>query len=134
MKTKLYSIFSACVTGIGIGIPVTLCCMSVLGGYNGVVREFLVWTVASALFGVLSLLIFQMSNELSLPVATGLHCVGCMVVAAGAGAIVGYGDTFLEVLLAILPVFLAVYILIYGLSYRAMKQEAKRINEELKHK
>ena len=60
MKAKLFSVFTACITGIGIGIPITLLCMTCLGGFNAVVKEFLVWTVASALFGALSLLLFQL--------------------------------------------------------------------------
>lgn len=134
MKNKLLSIFTACISGIGIGIPITLCCMTLIGGYNGVVREFLIWTVASALFGVLSLLLFQQPGNLSLPAATALHCAGCMVVAAAAGAIIGYADSFLSLLLGILPVFVIVYSLLYGSFYFAMKKEARRINEELEQK
>ena len=134
MKNKLFPIYSACISGIGIGIPITLCCMTIIGGFNGVIREFLVWTVASALFGVLSLLLFQLPNSLSLPVATALHCIGCMVTAAGAAAIVGYADSFLELLLGILPVFLIVYTVLYGSFYIIMKKEAQRINQELNSK
>lgn len=134
MKNKLAPIFSACITGIGIGAPVTLCCMILIGGFNGVIREFLVWTAASALFGLLSLLIFQLPNSLPLPAATALHCISCMLVAATAGAIIGYADSFLELLLAILPVFLLVYGLLYGISFFIMKREAQRINEELRNK
>jgi len=134
MKNKLFPVFAACISGIGIGVPITLLCMTLIGGFNDVIREFLVWTVASALFGVLSLLLFQQPGNLSLPAATALHCVGCMTVAAGAGAIVGYGDSFLTLLLAILPVFLVVYSILYGASYIAMKKEAQRINAELEQK
>ncbi len=134
MKTKLFSVLTACITGIGIGVPITLLCMSCLGGFNVVVKEFLVWTVASALFGVLSLLLFQQPGNLSLPVATALHCLGCMLIATGAGAIIGYADSFLSLFLAILPVFLLVYLLLYGGFYFAMKKEARRINEELQKK
>jgi len=134
MKNKLYSILTACITGIGIGVPITLVCMTVLGGFNGVVKEFLVWTVASALFGALSLVLFQMPGNLSLPAATALHCLGCMLVATSAGAIIGYAESFLSLFLAILPVFLVVYVLLYGGFYLAMKKEAQRINEELNKK
>ena len=134
MKQKVFSILTACISGIGIGIPITLGCMTLIGGYNGIIREFLIWTVASALFGVLSLLLFQLPSNLSLPIATALHCGGCMVVAAGAGAIIGYADSFLEVLLGILPVFVVIYGVLYGLFYFGMKKEARRINDELNKK
>lgn len=134
MKKKWFDIFSACLTGIGIGVPITITCMILLGGFNGAVREFLIWTVASALFGVLSLVIFQMPNDLSLPTATLLHCAGCLVVAAGAGALCGYAENFGELLLAMLPVFLVIYGILYLSTYKAMKAEARRINEELEKK
>lgn len=134
MKKNVFDLFGACISGIGIGVPITLVCMTVIGGFNGVVREFLIWTVASALFGVLSLLLFLRPNDLSLPAATALHCIGCMVVAAGAATLCGYSDSFLDVLVHVLPVFVVVYGLLYGSTYRAMKAEAKRINEELEKK
>ena len=40
---KFKDLFFAVLTGIGIGIPVTLICMVSIGGYNPVVQEFLVW-------------------------------------------------------------------------------------------
>ena len=134
MKAKLFSVFTACITGIGIGIPITLLCMTCLGGFNAVVKEFLVWTIASALFGALSLLLFQLPGNLPLPAATALHCLGCMLVATGAGAVIGYADSFLSLFLRILPVFLLVYGLLYGSFYLAMKKEARRINAELDKK
>lgn len=134
MKRKISELMAACITGIGIGVPITLCCMTLIGGFNGVVREFLVWTIASALFGVLSLVLFQNPGNLSLPAATVLHCLGCMAVAAGAGAIAGYTDSFLELLLGILPVFLVVYVVVYGAFFFAMKKEAEKINRELQGK
>lgn len=134
MKHKLSNIVTACVTGIGIGVPITLCCMTMIGGFNSVVKEFLVWTVASALFGLVSTIFFSVRSNLSLPAATALHCISCMAVAAGAGAIIGYADSFLELLLNILPVFLIVYALVYAGVFFAMKKEAERINEELHNK
>ena len=42
------------IIGMGFGFPITLLGMALIGGYNAVVQEFLVWMVASALYGVLS--------------------------------------------------------------------------------
>ena len=57
-----------------------------------------------------------------------------MLIAAGAGTVIGYADSFLSVLLRILPVFLAVYVVLYGSFYFAMKRQAEKINEALDKK
>lgn len=123
----------ACITGIGIGIPITLVCMISIGGFNGIVKEFLVWTVASALFGVLSVITFN-NERLNLIVSTVLHCVGCLAVTVGACAIIGYSDNFFGILLAVAPVFVIVYCVLYGVSVISMKINAKKANEALKSK
>ena len=129
---KIKNIILACITGIGIGMPVTLLCMALIGGWNSAVKEVLVWLVASALFGVLSL-IFN-SAKLPLPLLTAIHCVGCLAVTCTACTINGYSDNFFSMLLAILPVFVVVYAVIYGVTLINAKLEAKKINEDLKNK
>lgn len=122
------------ITGMGIGFPVTLICMMTIGGFNAVVAEFLTWLVASALFGILSGVIFDKNSDLILPAAIALHCLGCLAVAVTAGWICGYADSFLELLMGILPVFLIVYVLIYLFSFLSMKRYEKKINQELNQK
>ena len=126
---KIKNIILACITGIGIGMPITLLCMALIGGWNQAVKEVLVWLVASALFGVLSL-IFN-SGKLNLILSTTIHCVGCLAVTCAACTINGYSDNFFEMLLAILPVFAVVYIVIYTVSLISAKREAKKITESL---
>lgn len=129
---KIKNIVLACISGIGIGMPVTLLCMALIGGWNSAVKEVLVWLVASALFGVLSL-IFN-SVKLPLPLSTGIHCVGCLAVTCTACTINGYSDNFFSMLIAILPVFVIVYAVIYGVTLINAKLEAKKINEDLNNK
>lgn len=129
---KFKDIFLACIAGIGIGMPVTIICMIIVGGWNGVIKEFLVWLVASALFGVLSIL-FK-SSKLPLPLITAIHCVGCLVITCSACAIIGYAENFFSILLAVLPVFIVVYAVIYIATLLGAKAEAKRINAELSNK
>lgn len=131
MKKNPLSLLSFAQNGIGTGIPVTLLCMTLIGGYNPIIREFLIWTVASALFGIYSGLISKRSERLNLPSAMALHCALCLVTATAAGALCGYSDSFVELLLGILPVFVVVYAVIYGLSIASMKRYEKRINEAL---
>lgn len=130
---KFRDLIIAILTGIGIGIPVTLICMISIGGFNGVVKEFLVWTIASALFGVLSVVTFK-SDRLNMISATVLHCVGCLLITVGACAIIGYADNFFEILLAVAPVFIIVYVVIYSVNFFTMRKNAKKANEALSRK
>lgn len=130
---KIKDFILAMITGIGIGIPITLVCMISIGGFNEVVKEFLVWTVASALFGVLSVLTFK-NDKLNLIVSTVLHCVGCLGITVGACAIIGYSSSFFEILLAVAPVFVIVYGVLYTVSVISMKINAKKANEALENK
>ena len=130
---KLRNFVFAILTGIGIGIPVTLICMISIGGWNAVVMEFLVWTVASALFGVLSVVTFS-NEKMNMILATTLHCVGCLLITVGACFIIGYADSFFEILLAVAPVFAVVYIAIYSMNFFTMRKNAKKANEALSKK
>lgn len=130
---KIRNFVLACITGIGIGIPITLICMISIGGFNDVVKEFLVWTVASSLFGALSVLTFK-NEKLNLIVSTILHCVGCLGITVGACAIIGYSNNFFEILLAIAPIFVVVYGVLYAVSVISMKINAKKANEALENK
>ena len=127
---KFKDLFFAVLTGIGIGIPVTLICMVSIGGYNPVVQEFLVWTIASALFGVLSVITLK-NDRMNLILSTVLHCLGCLTITIIACVINGYGDNLLDILLTVAPVFAVVYASIYLISFISMKKNAKKANEAL---
>lgn len=127
---KFKDLFFAVLTGIGIGIPVTLICMISIGGYNDAVQEFLVWTIASALFGVLSVITLK-NDRMNLILSTVLHCLGCLTITISACAIIGYGDNLLDILLTVAPVFAVVYASIYLISFISMKKNAKKANEAL---
>ena len=130
---KLRDLFTAVLSGIGIGIPVALICMVSIGGYNAVVQEFLVWTIASALFGVLSAVTLK-NDRMNLILSTILHCLGCLTITISACAIIGYGDNLLDILITVAPVFAAVYVSIYLISFISMKRNAKKANEALNNK
>jgi len=134
MKRQNHSLIDYALTGLGFGFPITLICMILIGGMNGVVKEFFTWMVASALFGIISGVLNSDKCELKLPVAMALHCLLCLAVATGAGAIIGYADNFLELLKGILPVFVIVYVIVYAVCIALMKREEKKINEALKDK
>ena len=59
MKKNHASWISYALTGAGIGFPVTVLCMTLIGGFNQATRELLIWLAASVLFGVTSGLFFE---------------------------------------------------------------------------
>ena len=126
------TVLKSVIVGMGIGFPVTLLCMILIGGYQPVMKEFLVWMVASALYGVLSTVIFDSKKELALPLAMALHCVGCLIVTLAAAMILGYAENFVSLVAGVLPVFVIVYAVIYGVCIITMKINEKKINEALK--
>lgn len=130
---KIKDFILAMITGIGIGIPITIICMISIGGFNEVIKEFLVWTVASALFGVLSVLTFK-NEKLNLITSTIIHCIGCLGITVGTCAIIGYSSNVLDILLSVAPVFVVVYAVLYGVSLISMKINARKANEALKEK
>jgi len=120
------------VAGMGIGFPVTLLCMTLIGGMNEVIAEFMVWLVASALYGLLTGVIFRQENTLNLPASMALHCISCLLITLGAVSLCGYADSFGALLAGVLPVFLIVYTVVYALCMLSMKADEKRINQALK--
>lgn len=130
MEKKKTPWMSLILQGTGIGFPVLALCAVLSGGWNEMTVELVTWVVASALFGVVSGL-FLHKLTLSMPVAIGLHFVCCLAIALGACMICGYTDDPVSLLLGVLPVFLVVYAVVWVICYRAMKREAKRINDTL---
>lgn len=130
MKKNHESWITHILNGTGIGFPITATCMLLIGGYNPVTREILVWMVASALFGLTTGLFFQKLN-LKLLTATALHFICCLVIASAAGWLCGYADSFLALLGGMLPLFVIVYAAVYLSVFFSMKREAAQINKAL---
>ena len=128
---KVRDFIIAMLTGIGIGIPTTLICKAALGGFDDGVREIFVWTVASALFGVLSVVTFG-NDRMNFILATFLHCLGCFGITVGTCAINGYADK--ESFGYLLLIFVIVYGVLYGVNLISMKINAKKANEALNKK
>lgn len=130
MKKNEFSWMSCILTSAGIGFPVTVGCMILVGGFNQATRELLIWMVASVLFGLASGVFFGKLN-LNALTATVLHFACCLGIASAAGWLCGYADSFLGLLGAMLPVFVVVYIAVYLSIYFSMKREAEKINKSL---
>ena len=121
------------IIGMGFGFPITLLCMVLIGGYNAVVQEFLVWMVASALYGVLSTVMDSKKFDIPLLVFIGLHVLGCIVITMGAALLCGYINSIADVL-TILIAALVIYTVVCLICFLLMKQNEKQINNALEEK
>ena len=121
------------IIGMDFGFPITLLCMSLIGGYNEVVREFLVWMVASALYGLLSTVMDSKKFDMPLPVSIGVHFFGCVAITLGAALLCGYIGSVADVLPILIPAIL-IYVVVCFICFLLMKQNEKQINKELEEK
>ena len=121
------------IIGMGFGFPITLLCMALIGGYNAVVQEFLVWMVASALYGVLSTIMNETKFDLPLPVSIGLHFFGCVVITMGAALLCGYVSSIADVLPVLIPAVI-IYAVVCLICFLLMKQNEKAVNKALEEK
>ena len=121
------------IIGMGFGFPITLLCMLLIGGYNPVMREFLVWMAASALYGVLSTVMDSEKIDLPLPASIGLHFCGCAAITIGAALLCGYIHSVADVLPILIPAVI-IYLVVCFVCFLLMKQNEKQINKALKEK
>lgn len=119
------------IIGMGFGFPITLLCMVIIGGYNEVLQEFIVWMVASALYGLLSSIVFNRQSNLPLWGSIGFHAAGCLTITLAAALLCGYITRFSDVLPVLIPAII-VYLLVYGICVLMMKQNEKQVNKALK--
>ena len=121
------------IIGMGFGFPITLLCMILIGGYNAVMKEFLVWMAASALYGVLSIIMDDMKSDMPLPVSIGLHFLSCVAITMGAALLCGYISSIADVLPILIPA-IAIYFVVYFICFLLMKQNEKAVNKALEEK
>ena len=121
------------IVGMGFGFPITLLCMALIGGYNAVVQEFLVWMAASALYGVLSTVVDSKKFDMPLPVSIGLHFFGCAAITMGAALLCGYISSVADVLPILIPA-IVIYVAVCFICFLLMKQNEKQINKVLEEK
>ena len=121
------------IIGMGFGFPITLLCMILIGGYNVVMKEFLVWMAASALYGVLSTIMDEKKFDMPLPVSIGLHFFGCVAITMGAALLCGYIRSVADVLPILIPAII-IYAVVCLICFLLMKQNEKQINKALEEK
>ena len=112
---------SGAIIGMGFGFPVTLLCMGLFGGYNAVIKEFLVWMVASALYGLLATIMDAVKKEMALPVSFAIHFFGCVIITLGAAFLNGYISSIMDFLSIVIPT-IVIYVAICGICFWLMKK------------
>lgn len=132
MKINSSVLIQSALTGMGIGFVATTASVIAISGIDGVGMELLVWLVASALFGIISALVFYTPNALPLPAAMILHFIGCAIVAVTAVVVCGYFDSVKDIVAHFLPVFLVIYAGIYLMCLLIMKHNERLINQALR--
>ncbi len=123
----------AAIVGMGFGFPITLLCMTLIGGYNEVVRELLIWMGASALYGLLSVAMESKKLDMPLPLSIGLHFFGIVAITLGAALLCGYISRIVDVLLVLAPT-VVIYIAVCLICFLLMKKDEKQINKALQEK
>ena len=121
------------IIGMGFGFPITLLCMALIGGYNAVMKELLIWMAASALYGVLSTIMDERKFDMPLPVSIGLHFFGCVVITMGAALLCGYVSSISDVLPILIPAVI-IYAVVCLICFLLMKQNEKAVNKALEEK
>ena len=121
------------IIGMGFGFPITLLCMALIGGYNAVMKELLIWMAASALYGVLSTIMDERKFDMPLPVAIGLHFFGCVAITMGAALLCGYVSSIADVLPILIPA-VVIYAVVCLICFLLMKQNEKAVNKALEEK
>ena len=121
------------IIGMGFGFPITLLCMILIGGYNAVMKEFLVWMAASALYGVLSTIMDEKKFDMPLPLSIGLHFFGCVAITKGAALLCGYISSIADVLPILIPA-IVIYFVVNFICFLLMKRNEKAVNKALEEK
>ncbi len=125
------------IIGLAIGFVVTtisLWCFKVYEAPGiSVMREFTTWLVASALYGIISLIY---DTDIPFPVSLIIHFTACAAVTFAAAFVSGIMEfmKWYEWFIYVLPVFILIYIVIGAAITITTRCQAKKINEKMKEK
>lgn len=133
MKQKMIHVVKHVVFAVGIGAIISTACMLCFNS-NPVVRATLcntaAWLVASALYGLISLI--YDTDVLPLPALIAIHAGGCLAVTLVTCWLLGYASLGGNFFLAIIPLFLVVYAVISVLVFWFEHKSAQEVNRKLK--
>ncbi len=128
---KLKNVLAHIVIGLGIGSVISSLSIAWMSGVDNTLKQVLAWLLASALYGVVSLL--YDTDFWPLPVQIAVHLLLCCGITL-ATAWKLHGDSLGLGLLvqSVLPGFLVVYVVISLILFAVDHRRAREINEKLK--
>lgn len=120
--------------GLAIGFVITTISLWCFKLYEApgmaVMREFTTWLIASALYGIISLIY---DTDIPFPLSLIIHFTACAAVTFAASIAAGIMDImkWYEWFLYVLPVFVLIYIIIGAAVTITTHCQAKKINKKL---
>lgn len=123
--------------GLAFGFIITTACLWAFKAYEGsgimVMRQFTTWLVASALYGLASLLY---DTNIPFPLNAVVHFIVCAGITLAASAVSGLFllMKWYQWFIYVLPVFVAIYIIIGITVAIATQWQAKIINKKVQKK
>lgn len=125
------------ITGLGLGFVITTICLWAFGVYeaNGitVMRQYTTWLVASALYGLISLIY---DSDVKFPLSLAIHFGSCAAVTFVASFVSGLFEfmRLYEWFIYVLPVFCIIYAVTGAVVTLVAKCQIKKINDKVKKK
>ncbi len=132
-KSIINLIFTYVFVGIGIGAAIVTPITVLQAGMSPALKAIVVWLVASAVIGLVSL-IFEVES-LSQLSAIVIHAVCTLCTALVAGTLLDYGDGSFPLLLTrMLPVIIILYAAIHLVFFLIRRDTVHSINDKLSNK
>ena len=119
--------FNYLLRGLGIGFIITTVSLLVFVGVNELTKQLFAWLVASAIYGLTSV-IFE-SKNLNLLSCTIIHFFICLSI-----TMINIFLFYRAYLVIVLVEFVVIYSLIYVVMWLIDRNKIKKINQRLKEK
>ena len=97
------------------------------------IKEFGIWMIASAFYGLLAVVMDHYKAELPMPVSFGIHFFGCIAITLTAALLNGYITGAADLLPILIPT-IVIYIAICGICFLLMKKDEAVINKALENR
>ncbi|MDO4174770.1 MAG: DUF3021 family protein [Eubacteriales bacterium] len=130
-NTTLQTILGYMMIGIAFGAIAVTFSLYVNLGMNDILKEIIVWLVAAAVIGLIS--VIYENDHLTHLMATIIHAPITCIVALLCGWILDYGDGSVSLLLMrMLPSIIIIYVVIHLILFIFRRITLRKINNHLK--
>lgn len=117
------------IIGSGIGFFAITVSLLIMKSESVSIREMIVWSIASFLMGVISMVMY--CEKLKLLTATAIHFVLVFLTSTAANFICGYAPNVLAYWKEVFPSFILIYVIIYAIVFAVSKLQEKSVNNSL---